>query len=146
MTNQRSYVITPSNSSSLSPGTHQSIRHFSWKSYFKCYVSSKSTGMTCYQANCRLSGGTFHCLNSSQVPRCYCGGDLCTTRQLHGFCETSDRAFAAVVYLQLVYGTNCIKCIKSQGCSCEKAKYAEFGVIMSCYFEVTYGNHHGFAT
>ena len=52
-----------------------------------------------------------HCLNSVQVPRCYFGGDPCTTRQLHGFCDASDRAFAAVVYLRSVYGNNCIKTV-----------------------------------
>ena len=52
-----------------------------------------------------------HCLNSVQVPRCYFGGDPCTTRQLHGFCDASDRAFAAVVYLRSVYGNNCVKTV-----------------------------------
>ena len=52
-----------------------------------------------------------HCLNSVQVPRCYFGGDPCTTRQLHGFCDASDRAFAAVVYLRSVYDNNCVKTV-----------------------------------
>ena len=41
---------------------------------------------------------------------------------------------------------NCINCIKNQGCPCETAKYTAFGVARSCYFESTYGNHHGFTT
>ena len=45
-----------------------------------------------------------HCLNGVLVPRCYfrCS-QSCTSRQLYRFCDASDRAFTAVVYLQSVY-------------------------------------------
>ena len=50
------------------------------------------------------------CLNNVQVLRCYFSGDPCT-RQLHGFCDASDRAFAAVVYLRSVYDNGCVKTV-----------------------------------
>ena len=50
------------------------------------------------------------CLNNVQVPRCYFSGDPCT-RQLHGFCDASDRAFAAVVYLRSMYDNGCVKTV-----------------------------------
>lgn len=50
-----------------------------------------------------------HCLNGIQVPRCYfLEGHSCTVSQLHGFCDASDRAFAAVVYLRTVYSDGSI--------------------------------------
>ena len=44
-----------------------------------------------------------HCLNSVLVPRCYfrCS-QSCTSRQLHGFCDASDRGFAAVVRIFMI--------------------------------------------
>ena len=90
------------------------------------------------------------CLNSVQVPRCYFGGDPYTTRQLHGFINASDGAFAAVVYLRSVYDNNCVKTVliasKIRVAPMKKQKYTTFGVTRSCYFESTYGNHHGFIT
>ena len=52
------------------------------------------------------------CLNGVLVPRCYFRStQSCTSRQLHGFCDASDRAFAAVVYLRSVYDDNCVKTV-----------------------------------
>lgn len=51
-----------------------------------------------------------NCLNSVQVPRCYFSGNPCT-KQLHGFCDASDKAFAAVVYLRSVYDNGCVKTV-----------------------------------
>ena len=53
-----------------------------------------------------------HCLNGVLVPRCYFRGrQSCTSRQLHRFCDASDQAFAAVVYLRSVYDDNCVKTV-----------------------------------
>ena len=53
-----------------------------------------------------------HCLNGVLVPRCYFrGSQSCTSRQLHGFSDASDRAFAAVVHLQSVYDDNRVKTV-----------------------------------
>ena len=52
------------------------------------------------------------CLKGIQVPRYYFDGNLCATRQLHGFCDASNRTFAAVIYLQSVYDyNNCVKTV-----------------------------------
>ena len=51
------------------------------------------------------------CLKGIQVPRYYFDGNLCATRQLHGFCDASNRTFAAVIYLQSVYDDNCVKTV-----------------------------------
>ena len=50
------------------------------------------------------------CLNNVQVPRCHFSGDP-STRQLHGFCNTSDRALAALVYLCSIYDNGCVKTV-----------------------------------
>ena len=43
-------------------------------------------------------------LDKVQIPRCYFSSRCVTvTTQLHGFCDASEQAFAAVIYLRSVY-------------------------------------------
>jgi len=51
----------------------------------------------------------FSCLNSIQVPRCYFRvGNQCLSTHLHRFCDACDQAYAAVVYLRIVYSDGSI--------------------------------------
>ena len=50
-----------------------------------------------------------HCLNGIQIPRCYFHpGQTIITSQLHGFCDASDSAFAAVAYIHCHYSDGSI--------------------------------------
>ena len=45
-----------------------------------------------------------NCLEEVMVPRCYLKfNSPCQVIQIHGFCNASERAFAAVVYMRSVY-------------------------------------------
>ena len=50
-----------------------------------------------------------HMLSNIRIPRCYFEGDrVPINTQIHGFCDASERAYAAVVYIRCTYGDNCI--------------------------------------
>ena len=50
------------------------------------------------------------------------------------------------VYLQSVYGNNCVISVLIAPQTRFAPKCTMFGVTRSCYFELTYGNHYGFNT
>ena len=42
-------------------------------------------------------------LSDIQVPRCYFGEEPALTTQLHGFCDASQKAYAAAIYIRATY-------------------------------------------
>ena len=49
-------------------------------------------------------------LASVQLPRCYFRAAATTSIQLHGFCDASQTAYAAVVYIRATYAHNQPSC------------------------------------
>ena len=66
-------------------------------------------------------------LASIQLPRCYFREEPALTVQLHGFCDSSESAYAAVIYVRATYATQPPSCQfgQEQGCPLKETNLSQ---------------------
>ena len=75
-------------------------------------------------------------LNKVRIPRCYCSSRCVTvTTQLHGFCDASKQAFAAVIYLRSVYVNGTVEVALVASKTRISPRYPLLGTTRCCYPE-----------